>query len=339
MGHRERGRAILLLVRNLRSLNFTANFLRYYPIGLYNDAAYSDAVQERGALVFLFVLAFLVFSSTFAHMVIAGIETAETAGNLANLLFSFALLFNGVLVPPQAMPGFWIFMYRVSPFTYMVEGLLSTSVAGAPVTCAANEYLKFQAPAGINCGQYLAEYIAEAGGYLQDPTSSSCSYCQISNTNAYLAGVSIHQSNAWRDFGLMFAYILFNIAAAPAIYYLARVPKGSKKRREGGAGAGPIEKVPTRASTKPPTEGTTAPATEAKPTVTAAKPATDPEKATTVEAPATANDEAATHTSRPSSPQVVRTITPVQERPEPESGPLSRPELEYMVTAREGLPK
>merc|ERR1712230_126871 len=54
--------------------------------------------------------------------------TAEAASNLANVLFSLCLLFNGVLVGPNAMPGFWIFMYRVSPFTYLVEGLLGNGV-------------------------------------------------------------------------------------------------------------------------------------------------------------------------------------------------------------------
>ena len=88
-------------------------FCWYYPLGLYRNAAYTDAVTSRGATQFLFVWEFIVFSSTFAHLMIAGIPTAETASNLANVLFSLCLLFNGVLVGPKAMPGFWIFMYRV----------------------------------------------------------------------------------------------------------------------------------------------------------------------------------------------------------------------------------
>jgi ABC-type multidrug transport system permease subunit len=50
-------------------------------------------------------------------MIIAGMELAETAGNIAQLLFSLTLIFNGVLVPYNVLPGFWKFMYRVSPFT------------------------------------------------------------------------------------------------------------------------------------------------------------------------------------------------------------------------------
>ena len=50
-------------------------------------------------------------------MLIAALPDAETAGNIATLMFSMTLTFNGVFQPPNALPGFWIFMYRVSPLT------------------------------------------------------------------------------------------------------------------------------------------------------------------------------------------------------------------------------
>jgi ATP-binding cassette subfamily G (WHITE) protein 2 (PDR) len=49
-------------------------------------------------LFFLFVWIFLMFTSTFAHMIIAFNKTAETGGNVANLMFSLTLIFCGVLV-------------------------------------------------------------------------------------------------------------------------------------------------------------------------------------------------------------------------------------------------
>jgi ATP-binding cassette subfamily G (WHITE) protein 2 (PDR) len=39
-----------------------------------------------------------MFTSTFAHMIIAFNKTAETGGNVANLMFSLTLIFCGVLV-------------------------------------------------------------------------------------------------------------------------------------------------------------------------------------------------------------------------------------------------
>lgn len=70
-------------------------FCWYYPIGMYRNAIPEHQVHERGALMFLFLLAFLLFTSTFTHMVVAGIEMAETAGNIAQLLFSLTLIFCG----------------------------------------------------------------------------------------------------------------------------------------------------------------------------------------------------------------------------------------------------
>jgi ATP-binding cassette subfamily G (WHITE) protein 2 (PDR) len=41
--------------------------------------------------MFLLVEAFLWFTSTFAQMIIAAIPTAETGGNIGNLLFSLSV--------------------------------------------------------------------------------------------------------------------------------------------------------------------------------------------------------------------------------------------------------
>ena len=67
----------------------------YYPIGFYRNAEPTDSVHERGALMFLMLLTFLIFSCTFSHVCIAGIELAETGGNIAQLLFSLCLIFCG----------------------------------------------------------------------------------------------------------------------------------------------------------------------------------------------------------------------------------------------------
>jgi ATP-binding cassette subfamily G (WHITE) protein 2 (PDR) len=206
-------------------------FCFYYPIGLYRNAVPDNQVTERGGLFFLFVWQFLLFTSTFTNMVIAGIDLAETGGNIANLMFSLTLIFCGVLVGPKVMPGFWIFMYRLSPFSYLVDGMLSVAVANTDVVCASNEYLLFKSPAGQTCSQFMAPWIAQFGGYLQDGQSSNCQFCQIGDTNSFLAAVSSSYSHRWRNFGIMWAFIIFNAVAAVGIYWLARVPKKAKKAK------------------------------------------------------------------------------------------------------------
>ncbi|GJP96864.1 ABC transporter Cdr4 [Aspergillus niger] len=199
----------------------------YYPIGLYNNAKPTDAVNERAGLMFLLIWVFLLFTSTFAHMIIAGIELAETGGNIATLLFSLCLIFCGVLATPDNMPGFWIFMYRLSPFTYLVSAMLSTGLAGTTVTCEAVEYLSFNTPGNQTCQNYMSSYISANGGYLLNPSATSdCQFCTMSSTDTFLAQVVSYFSDAWRNFGLMWVYIAFNIVAAVGVYWLARVPKG-----------------------------------------------------------------------------------------------------------------
>lgn len=70
-------------------------FCWYYPIGFYRNAVATNTVHERGALTYLYMLQFFFFTSTFATAIIAGMEQAETAGNIANLLFSMSLVFCG----------------------------------------------------------------------------------------------------------------------------------------------------------------------------------------------------------------------------------------------------
>ncbi|ERF75245.1 hypothetical protein EPUS_00037 [Endocarpon pusillum Z07020] len=191
----------------------------YFPVFGDNQSA------ERKGLMLLFCIEFFLFASTFAHMVIAALPDAETAGNIATLLFSMALTFNGVIQNPNALPGFWLFMYRVSPLTYLISGWASTGLAGKAIDCADNELAQFNPPANQTCGQYLADYIsAGAIGQLQNPEASSdCRYCPLSNSDQYLAAVNISYDTRWRDFGIGWAYVVFNIAATVLLYYMFRV--------------------------------------------------------------------------------------------------------------------
>ncbi|KAI1098169.1 ABC-2 type transporter-domain-containing protein [Jackrogersella minutella] len=210
-------------------------FCWYYPVGLYNNAAEAGQTTERGALMFLLLWAFLLFTSTFTDMIIAAFDTAEVGGNIANLLFSLCLIFCGVLATPDTMPRFWIFMYRVSPFTYLVSAMLSTALGNAHVQCADNEFVHFDPPTGMNCLEYLDSYKNATGGYIEAGTelrTSECSYCTVYETNTYLAQAGAYYSDRWRNFGILWAYIIFNIIAALVLYWLTRVPKGKKKERK-----------------------------------------------------------------------------------------------------------
>lgn len=122
-------------------------------------------------------------------------------------------------------------MYRVSPFTYLVDAMLSVGLANAPAHCASNEVSLFNPPSGQTCGEYLAAYMSLAGGSLSNPNATSqCEFCSITDTNTFLGEVNSFYSHRWRNFGLMWVYIVINIFGALFFYWLARVPKNTKKK-------------------------------------------------------------------------------------------------------------
>ncbi|KAF9630125.1 hypothetical protein BFW01_g306 [Lasiodiplodia theobromae] len=207
-------------------------FCWYYPIGLYRNAELSDDTTLRGFKMFLFIWIYLLFTTTFTYLSTAGLESVDTAGSITSMIFNLLLIFCGVLVRKDAMPGFWHFLYRVNPFTYLVSGILSTGIARADVSCAANEYVSFAPPADQTCGTYMAPYIARSGGYLLDPAATdACRFCRLASTDAYLQNVDAPYGEAWRNFGLMWVYVGFNVVGAMALYWVMRVPKraGAKK--------------------------------------------------------------------------------------------------------------
>lgn len=123
-------------------------------------------------------------------------------------------------------------MYRVSPVTYLAGGLMSTAVANADINCAPHEILELAPPTNSTCGEFLSSYIYFAGGALLNPGSTDmCQYCPLASTNEFLAGFGISYDTRWRDFGLMWVYILMNIVGALVMYWAFRVPKekGSKR--------------------------------------------------------------------------------------------------------------
>ncbi|KAF2681574.1 hypothetical protein K458DRAFT_420360 [Lentithecium fluviatile CBS 122367] len=201
----------------------------YYPIGLYRNAEFTDSVNIRGFHTVLLIWVTFLFASSLAHMLIAGVDSDQLASSYAMLLSIMLYAFCGILAGPKDLPGFWIFMYRVNPFTYLVSSLMSATLGQAPAYCADNEFQTFNAPDNQTCGEYLEPYISMAGGYPRDSQATGlCHFCQLDNTDQFLQNIDVAWDTRWRDFGLIWVYVVFNTAAAIFLYWLIRVPKGKK---------------------------------------------------------------------------------------------------------------
>ncbi|CAH2353807.1 pleiotropic ABC efflux transporter of multiple drugs [[Candida] railenensis] len=206
-------------------------FCWYYPIGLYRNGKLTHDVHERGALMWLTAVIFYVYASTMGQLCISFNELADNAANLSSLLFTMCLIFCGVLSAASPLPGFWIFMYRINPFTYCVSAMLSIGLARAEVQCDSTELSKFYPTDGQTCGEYMKNYIDFAGGYLVDSsTTGICQYCALSSTDTFLSTVHAYYDKRKRDIGIFSAFIFINIAGTIFFYWLTRVPKGSKQK-------------------------------------------------------------------------------------------------------------
>ncbi|CAI7605918.1 unnamed protein product [Penicillium glandicola] len=202
-------------------------------MGILTYACYFYAVvgvpdSATQGTVLLFCIVFFIYASTFTHMVIAGLPDEQTASAVVVLLFAMSLTFCGVMQAPSALPGFWIFMYRASAFTYWVGGMAGTQLHNRQVVCSTSELATFSPPSGQTCGQYLQQYITTAGGQLLNPEATSdCSYCSLTVADQYLSTANIYYSERWRNFGIIWAFIAFNIFMATVMYYLVRVKRWS----------------------------------------------------------------------------------------------------------------
>ncbi|CAK7237902.1 hypothetical protein SEUCBS140593_010191 [Sporothrix eucalyptigena] len=190
----------------------------------------ANTPSESQGLVLIFIVQFYMYAASMAQMVVAAIPDPALGAMLAIFMFGLSFIFNGVMQPPSALPGFWIFMYRVSPFTYYIGGISGTALHGREVICSSAELSVFNPPQGTTCGQYLQPFMQVAPGTLNNPNATSnCEYCSMSSADQYLAQREIYYSQRWRDYGIFWAYFVFNVFGTITTYYIFRVKVWRKK--------------------------------------------------------------------------------------------------------------
>lgn len=112
-------------------------------------------------------------------------------------------------MPYAQITAFWRYwIYYLNPWTYILGGETFFAMRNIPVTCSESEYARFPPPSGQTCGQYLEPYLAQAPGYVLDPSSTTeCAYCQYSNGNDYLANVNLDGKEiGGRNIGITIIY-------------------------------------------------------------------------------------------------------------------------------------
>ncbi|KAK3995214.1 ABC-2 type transporter-domain-containing protein [Cladorrhinum sp. PSN332] len=215
---------VLILANILTEITYHI-VLGVVSFAIYNYAVFGIRSAADQGLVLLFFVQFYILAGTFAQMVIAPLPNATTAGRVTTILFAMMVLFAGVFQTPAALPDFWIFMYRVSPMTYMVGGISVSGLAGKPVVCSPEEVAVFQPPSGESCASYLEPYLANGGsGKLLNPdAAANCSYCPLQSTTQALGRFGMYYNDRWFDWAIGLVYIGFNIGCVFLLYYLFRI--------------------------------------------------------------------------------------------------------------------
>ncbi|GAA6001439.1 uncharacterized protein JCM10292_006254 [Rhodotorula paludigena] len=225
----------------------------------YWTVGFPTETNRAGYAYFMHVL-FELYFPTFAQAVASFSPTPMAASVLFSTLFSFVIIFNGVVQPYAQLPYFWrSWMYRLTPFTYLIEGLVANAMGGVRLSCTYPQFQIVVPPGGQDCAAYLSEFAARSGGYSEVLPDGSCGYCTYASGDAYLATLNMSFSHRWRNTGFFIAYIIFNIFAVFLGFYLYSIvdwssvslkPKKSKKQPAGDAPQQKSEKtgaVPTQA--------------------------------------------------------------------------------------------
>ena len=104
--------------------------------------------------------------------------------------------------------------------------MASSSVGNKPVACSGAELASFNPSSGLNCGAYLVEYIAYAGGTLLNPDATAgCQFCPVASTESILGAMDIYSDYRWRDCGITVVYSVVNILASLFAYWAFRMPR------------------------------------------------------------------------------------------------------------------
>jgi ATP-binding cassette, subfamily G (WHITE), member 2, SNQ2 len=181
-------------------------------VPIYYLAGFNGAT-DRAGYQFLMVLITELFSVTLGQMV-AALTPSSFISSLINpfIVIVFAL-FCGVTIPKPQIPGFWrAWLYELDPFTRLVSGMVTTELHQLPVNCKPAELNSFPAPAGQDCGSYMADFFANGGpGYLASNVSDVCEYCAYRVGDQFFEPLQISFGHRWRDCGIFAAFIVSNL--------------------------------------------------------------------------------------------------------------------------------
>lgn len=186
---------------------------------------YYSQPSYKAGYFYLMVLLINLFEIEFSLMLAASSPTPITAANLLPFILPILAIVNGIIVPQSEMTQPWrSFVYWVNPLTHYVRGQLGTILHATPVICSGADLYRFNPPPGQTCDAYAGAWASTSGGYLDNPTdTTNCGFCQYQTGDQFSATLNSPFDFRWQSFGIFLGFVLFNIFASFALYWLFRV--------------------------------------------------------------------------------------------------------------------
>ena len=206
----------------------------FYPVGFFRTMEQTNSVSERSGLTWMITVTLHLFISTYSQVWVAGFDAPEIGAQIASVFYAVSFNYSGVMRYPR---GFWLFIYRASPFSYYTSAMLASILGDGDIVCSSSELVRFTTPTNatttLTCGEYMQPYIDSFGGYLTNPNSNTtCNFCSQSKTNDYLESVHADFDLRWQNWGIFFCFVFINMILTVFFYWLARVPKTARKVHE-----------------------------------------------------------------------------------------------------------
>ncbi|KAI0804598.1 ABC-2 type transporter-domain-containing protein [Irpex lacteus] len=197
--------------------------LMVWPMGFGQGAAGANG----NGFFFLVVLFIELFGVTFGQFIGSISPNIQTAALFNPFLVLILTTFCGVTIPYPTLKSFWrSWLYQLDPYTRAISAMLSTELHGLKITCQTEEFNIFSPPPGQTCSEWAQDFVAFAGGYLDNPNATDhCRYCQYAVGDQYTAPLNIEFSTRWRDVWILFGFFLFNFVVTIIASRLIRFDK------------------------------------------------------------------------------------------------------------------
>ncbi|GMM34880.1 ATP-binding cassette transporter [Saccharomycopsis crataegensis] len=218
----------LLLAQYINELPYHLIFSTIFFVAFYFPIHRNYDSYTVGTYYLFYTIMFQLYYVSFGLWIVYMSPNLPAAAVLVSLFLSFMIAFCGVVQPPTLMPGFWTFMWKVSPYTYFIQSFMILSLHKLKIKCKKSEFSIVEPPSGQTCATYLDPFAEAAGGYINNPSATSnCEYCAYKVGDQYLSHIEVKSSYLWRNFGFLWVYVGFNLVAMVSSYWFFRVRKGS----------------------------------------------------------------------------------------------------------------